>query len=342
MGAQWIHGKDNPLYELAQQHRLISDVTSEEGLGLYIRDSGDLVDSDIVKKVDFIVGSILTECELFMNSLDHPTSVGEFLEHKFLEYLKQCDDPDDMKELKMELFDWHVRFQLIDNSCLDLTQLSAKYWGKYSCIEDKAHINLNCCYSKLVEILVEHLPKDCILLRTPVTEIQYPSKDCNRIVCNNGVVITCDYIILTVPLPLLKEIKFVPNFPRDLTQNGLGFYAIGKIFLVFESKWWNCDGFQFLWKRNSEEKSWVRFIQGFDPIVNGPNVLLGWIGGEGVKIMESLSEETIAEDCVHLLQKCTKNRSVPWPSKVMRLVILFICIFLHYKITNCLLKSVSC
>jgi len=33
-GAQWIHGEHgNPLYKVAQQHHLLSDILSEEGLG---------------------------------------------------------------------------------------------------------------------------------------------------------------------------------------------------------------------------------------------------------------------------------------------------------------------
>jgi spermine oxidase len=33
-GAQWIHGEHgNPLYKVAQQHNLLSDILSEEGLG---------------------------------------------------------------------------------------------------------------------------------------------------------------------------------------------------------------------------------------------------------------------------------------------------------------------
>lgn len=33
LGAQWVHGENNPIYELANQDQLLSNITSEEGLG---------------------------------------------------------------------------------------------------------------------------------------------------------------------------------------------------------------------------------------------------------------------------------------------------------------------
>lgn len=33
LGAQWVHGENNPIYELANQEQLLSNITSEEGQG---------------------------------------------------------------------------------------------------------------------------------------------------------------------------------------------------------------------------------------------------------------------------------------------------------------------
>lgn len=35
LGAQWIHGEDNPIHHFAHKHNLLSNVTSAEGLGLF-------------------------------------------------------------------------------------------------------------------------------------------------------------------------------------------------------------------------------------------------------------------------------------------------------------------
>ncbi|EEZ98941.1 spermine oxidase [Tribolium castaneum] len=317
LGAQWIHGRDNPLWELARKHDLLSEIRSEEGLGLYIRDNGEIIDEDVVKRVDFEIGRILEACEGFVDSVDYPKSVGEYLETRFEEYLNKCHDSDDLKEIKWELFDWHVRFQIIDNSCLNLNQLSAKGWGKYVCLDDQAHFNLKCGYSELVQILVDNLPKGSLLLSTPVAEIQ----PLNKIICEDGSVITCDHLIVTPSLGVLKKLKFTPKLPKETIQciENLGYHGIGKIFLIFDYKWWDVDGFQFVWRRSSiDENSWVRYITGFDPILHGPTVLLGWVGGEGVRIMESLSEEEVGIQCMELFRRFLPNRIIPNPVKVVR------------------------
>lgn len=36
LGAQWIHGEDNPIYHIAHKQNLLSNTTSAEGLGPYI------------------------------------------------------------------------------------------------------------------------------------------------------------------------------------------------------------------------------------------------------------------------------------------------------------------
>lgn len=326
LGAQWIHGKDNPLYELARKHDLVSEIRSEEGLGLYIRDNGEIIDEDVVKRVDFEIGKILEECEEFIEAVDYPKSVGEFMEGKFEEYLNKCHDSDHIKEIKWELFDWHVRFQIIDNSCLNLNQLSAKGWGKYVCLDDQAHVNLKCGYSELVRILVENLPKNSLLLSTPVAEIYCGTKsfEKNRLICENGLIITCDHLIVTPSLGVLKKrLKITPPLPHETSQSidSLGFHGIGKIFLIFDYKWWDVDGFQFVWRRNSvvdDENSWVKYITGFDPILHGPNVLLGWIGGEGVKVMENLSDEEVEIQCMNLFRRFIPNKIIPHPVKVIR------------------------
>ncbi|RZC40979.1 spermine oxidase-like, partial [Asbolus verrucosus] len=326
LGAQWIHGKENPLYELALRHDLLSETTSEEGLGLYVRDNGDIIDNDIVRRVDFEVGKILSECEQFVKAIEHPKSVGEFLEGKFLEYLNQCHDPDDIKEIKLELLDWHVRFQVIDNSCLDLNQLSAKGWGEYICMEDKAHINLKCGYNKLVAVLVDNLPKNSLLLNTAVVQIKRASKSSerNKLICQDGSIVTCDHLIVTPSLGVLKNcLKISPPLPSQISNSieDLGFHGIGKIFLIFDCKWWDTDGFQFVWRRNADledESSWIRNITGFDSVVHAPNVLLGWIGGEGVKVMEDLSDEAVGALCIKLLRRFVRNKTVPDPVRVVR------------------------
>lgn len=325
LGAQWIHGRGNPLYKLALKRNLLAETTSEEGLGVYLRENGDIIDNDLVKRVDFEIGSILTDCETFITSSDYPESVGAFMETRFQSYLDQSGDCVKIRQIKRDLFNWHVRFQVIDNSCRDLYQLSAKNWGKYVCVDDKAHFNLKYGYSELVNILVKDIPEENFLYNTPIISIDYRPWDSVQLICENKSIITCDHLIITASLGAVKHLDFTPSLPENITNSirNMGYYGIGKIFLIFDHKWWgDVAGFQFVWGENSEfseEYAWTKYITGFDPVFNAPNALLGWIGGNGVEVLEKLSDQEVGEACMKLIRRFVRNyHHIPDPIKVFR------------------------
>ncbi|XP_018567633.1 peroxisomal N(1)-acetyl-spermine/spermidine oxidase-like isoform X3 [Anoplophora glabripennis] len=326
IGAQWLHGKDNPLYHLAVKHDLLSEKMSEEGLGMFIRNDGVMFDDFLVKRVDFEVGRILEECQTFVDKIEHPVSVGDFMEQKFLEYLDACDDTNDLRQMKLELFDWHMRFQVIDNSCQNMRRLSAKYWGSYVCLDDTAHYNLKYGYDSLINVMADSLPKERIHLDCEVTEILYGEEHNGvKVICSNNQIFYCDHLIITASIGVLKEFAIIdPPLPTLLQTaiDNMGFYGIGKIYLIFDEKWWgNWKGFQFMWKSDTsyeEGEEWIRHVTGFDEVFNQPKVLIGWVGGEGVKEMESLTEDEVGNTCINVLRNFLPDFEIPQPNNVIR------------------------
>lgn len=328
IGAQWLHGKDNPLYHLSVKHDLLSEEMSEEGLGMFIRNDGVVFDDFLVKRVDFEIGKILEECQTFIDKTEHPVSVGDFMEQKFLEYLDSCDDASELRQMKLELFDWHIRFQVIDNSCHNMKRLSAKYWGSYVCLDDIAHYNFKYGYGSLVDVMVNSLPKSRIYLKCEVTEILY-DKSCDniKVVCRDNQIFYCDHLIVTASLGVLKQFSNInPPLPKSLKGaiDNMGFYGIGKIYLVFDERWWdNSKGFQFIWKSSTifeDKEEWIRHVTGFDEVFNQPRVLVGWVGSDGVKQMESLPEDEVGSICINALRKFLPDYQIPQPKSVIRLV----------------------
>lgn len=327
LGAQWIHGKRNPLYDLAKKHDLIAGEKSGEARGIYVRDDGLVIDEDLVEKVDFVVGKILYECEGFVDAVDYPDSVGKYLEKHFCDYLENSLENDSVKQQMMELYDWHVRFQVIDNSCTDLKRVSAKEWGRYEIYNGQDHINLKNGYKAIVEVLLESLPKHCLRLKTPIQQIK-----CDDFVTlqSGNEKILAKHVILTPSLGVLRSLIFDihPPLPVDMCQSikHMGFHGIGKIYLIYDNKWWNGKGIQLVWREDAkifnEDEAWMRHITGFDEIWNHPTALLGWIGGGGVEKMEGLSEEAIGVHCTRLLQRFLCNYycdiKIPQPRKVIR------------------------
>uniref|UniRef100_A0A182QD83 Amine oxidase n=1 Tax=Anopheles farauti TaxID=69004 RepID=A0A182QD83_9DIPT len=327
-GAQWLHGRQNELHEIAKRNGLLREETSEEGLGEFLRDDGFRIDDQLAKKVDFIVGQILEQCEEFAARAVHdrdatyPASLETFLREQFRKRTEK-EFTAEQKVLAQQLLDWHCRFQIIDNSCLHVSDISAKLWGSYSFNGEscQAHINMRYGFQALVSCLIEEIGLEKIVYNKAICEIRWLDARGKVIVkCTDGTVYCCQHLIVTFSLGVLKDTMdqlFQPNLPASYSRSirSIGYGTIDKIFLQFEEPWWGkAEGIQLVWRDELRKDShWTRFISGFDVLSPGPaNTLLGWIGSYGALEMEALNDEQIVSDCVFILEKFTKKK-VPKP-----------------------------
>uniref|UniRef100_A0A6E8WDC7 Amine oxidase n=1 Tax=Anopheles coluzzii TaxID=1518534 RepID=A0A6E8WDC7_ANOCL len=330
-GAQWLHGRQNELHEMAKRNGLLREETSEEGLGEFLRDDGFRIDDQLVKRVDFIVGQILEQCEEFAaraaaperdDAAVYPASLEAFLRDQFRKRTEK-DFSAEQKVLAQQLLDWHCRFQIIDNSCLHVSDISAKLWGSYSFNGEscQAHINMRYGFQALVSCLIEEIGAEKIVYNKAICEIRWLDGRGKVIVkCTDGTIYCCQHLLVTFSLGVLKDTMdqlFQPNLPVSYSRSirSIGYGTIDKIFLQFEEPWWGkAEGIQLVWRDELRKDShWTRFISGFDVLSPGPpNTLLGWIGSYGALEMEALNDEQIVSDCVFILEKFTKKK-VPKP-----------------------------
>lgn len=297
-GAQWLHGRFNYLYKFAENFNLLTSDQSEEGLGVFLYENGMEIDEFFVKKIDFQIGKLLNECEQFVkiNLNTYPTSVGHFLCERFKCYLN-CFDNVMEKNCANDIFDWHKRFQIIDNSCLSLNHLSAKYWGKYSFNGEssQAHYNFKMGFKSLIDHLINDLNPNCIEYNKHVIEIQIHNNQIESndkqqqpqqqqknisVKCTDGSFYTADHVLVTLPLGILKmdhQQLFKPNLPIQMRMaiDSLGYETINKIFLEFDTRWWNhMDGIQFIYHckpdddDDEEEVRRILFSSFFFEIIN--------------------------------------------------------------------------
>ncbi|CAO1424857.1 unnamed protein product [Diamesa serratosioi] len=333
-GAQWLHGKNNELFKLANNFNLIRPEESSEGEGDYIREDGLKFDEFFIKKVDFKISQIMEECEEFaskknVEGIEFPESLEDFLIDKFQMFIDDLENDTERSQAR-QILDWHKRFQIIDNSCFSLKEISAKDWGNYSFNGEscQTHINVFGGMEKVVDCLGKvHMER--ISLNKFVDLICWKSEENQKrheilIECQDGTHYSTKYLICTLPLGVLKDnhqTLFVPPLPQFQQDaiDAIGYGTINKIFLHFDEKWWDEDwqGLQLIWQDELNDSShWTRYISGFDVVFPEPqNVLLGWIGGRGAIAMEQLSNEQIADECMTLIRKFTTNPSIPSPSK---------------------------
>lgn len=283
-GAQWLHGKCNYLHDVAERHQLLSDEQSEEGLGAFIRDDGVVLDEYLVKKTDFLVGEILTECEKYAHEqssgdqvasvkpsaalASYPKSVNSYLLERFQAYLGGISDADQRQQAE-QLLDWHIRFQVIDNSCLSLDDVSAKSWGMYSYNGEscQAHYNFRKGFSSAVEALVTEIGAHRFRFNIDVREVAVNVNDDDNdedglisVRCADGTVFRAKHVVCTFSIGSLKHgldaNMFRPELPMKMSRTirAMGFETINKLFLQFNEAWWgDWDGIQLVFKNNHYE-----------------------------------------------------------------------------------------
>ena len=112
--------------------------------------------------------------------------------------------------------------------------------------------------------------------------------------CTNGGVHDCDAAILTVPLPLLKEIVLLPEQgDRAAAAAHIGFGNVIKILLRFETRWWvdkrmDLADLTFLLSDSRIPVWWTQHAT--------IPVLTGWFGGPKTETMANLSEPELIEE----------------------------------------------
>jgi monoamine oxidase len=112
--------------------------------------------------------------------------------------------------------------------------------------------------------------------------------------CTNGDAHECDAVVLTVPLPLLKEIVLPPaERERAAAAAHIGFGNVIKILLRFETRWWadkrtDLADLTFLLSDKRIPVWWTQHP------VEHP-VLTGWFGGPNTEGIARFNEQELIE-----------------------------------------------
>jgi monoamine oxidase len=179
-------------------------------------------------------------------------------------------------------------------------------------------------YGALVDFLVSECRKYgvTIHLDSTVTAIAESDGGC-MIRCAKGDSHKCDAAILTVPLPLLKEIALpAPEREKAAAAATIGFGNVIKILLRFETCWWieqraELAELSFLISDAQIPVWWTQHPIHFP-------LLTGWFGGPKTEAMAHFSEQQLIEtgiaslagafglDPKQLMRKLVTARAIDW------------------------------
>ncbi|MFM2330504.1 MAG: hypothetical protein RLZZ26_11 [Candidatus Parcubacteria bacterium] len=133
-----------------------------------------------------------------------------------------------------------------------------------------------------------------ILLNAAVTTVD-TSGDGVRITCADGSVHEASSVVVTVPVPLISELNFIPALPEKVSAaEKLGFGPAIKVLLRFRSKWWGglrekaFDKLFFMFSKEVIPSWWTQFPQPH-------TTLTGWVAGPSAHKLRDVTAEEFTE-----------------------------------------------
>ena len=146
--------------------------------------------------------------------------------------------------------------------------------------------------------LVEHLASECralgveIELEQEVVAVDVHDKDVS-LTTRAGERYEASQVIITVPLPLIKEIVVAPAIPEKLEAvEKMGYGNVIKILLRFRTKWWggarerNFEKMFFMFSKEVVPTWWTQYPEPH-------TTLTGWVAGPAADRLASRSDDEI-------------------------------------------------
>jgi monoamine oxidase len=150
-------------------------------------------------------------------------------------------------------------------------------------------------YGALIDFLAAECRKRGVAIRLEAVVTAIEVADGKAVVrCADGSSLACSTVILTVPLPLLKEIAFPPAEREKIgAAADVGFGNVIKLLLRFETRWWldpqgERADLTFLLSSETIPVWWTQ-----QP-AESP-VLTGWFGGPKTASLSHLGEQDLIE-----------------------------------------------
>ena len=295
-GASWIHGiNENPMTSLAEQAGMDTFHTNDNSFISY--DFGGTIRSDIAYATaedEFYSilenlmnnGNVNQSFETVFNTL-HPTLVNNRLWKFFLSTYLTFDTG-------------------------DLNNLSSLLYNEGKTFTGEERISTN-GYDTIPNYLANGLN---ILLNQRVSKIDYSFTQVK--VTHNGIISEADYVLVTVPLGVLKAnmINFNPNLPI-IKQNAIqkvGMNCVNKFLLTWDTVFWDDEQYISYTPETRDKFNYFVNVKKFHPNVNA---LMTFAYADYARETETMSDSEIIDEIMNHLKDIYGN-SIPNPTNLLR------------------------
>ncbi|POS02705.1 monoamine oxidase [Flavobacterium croceum DSM 17960] len=295
-GASWIHGVDgNPITALAQQAGMNTFETIDNSRKSY--------DIGGVLRTASAYNNAEDELYTILNSMMNSGNATQSFETIFANLY-----PDKVNNrLWKFLLSTYVTFD-----CGDLNNLSSLLYNEGEEFGGAEKIATN-GYDTLANFLANGLAIQC---NERVSKIDYSNSKIK--VTHNGVITEADYVLVTVPLGVLKAntIEFTPSLPNTKTNaiQKLGMNCVNKFLLTWDNAFW--DDVQYI-SYTPEIKDKFNYFVNVKKINPNVNALMTFAYADYARQTESMSDAQIIDEIMLHLKDIYGN-TIPNPTHLLR------------------------
>lgn len=182
-----------------------------------------------------------------------------------------------------------------------------------------------------INTIYQALPKDSIIFNKTVNKIRwggvadvFPRA---VVICEDGDSFEADYVIITIPLGVLKALAdtlFCPGLPsrklNAVLKIPMGFS--NKVFLEFTEPFWK-------WKKDFKKityepknmlckEGWLKGVTSMEPFRGSSHVICVTVAGLHAQCMEILPDQDIVCGVMSLLKESSPKKNIPEPVQVKR------------------------
>lgn len=297
-GASWIHGpKGNPITNLASQADANTYLTDDDSLKVF--------DNNGTAYSDAFLDAQYTQ---FENALNAVRSIGT-QSQSFLEVFNSLYPTQENNRLWKYMLSAYLEF----DTGGDISTLSSKYFDDDEAFSGKDVIVTN-GYDKIANLLGQGLD---IRLNSRVTEVNYTS--IKSLVNVNGDSVEADYVIVSVPLGVLKNnsVSFNPTLPIDkqgaIENTKMG--NVNKFLFSWNTAFWETD-VQYI-GYTPDTKGKFNYFMNMLKFLPTTNSLMTFAFGDYATVTESLSDGEIISEVMAQLKTIYGN-SIPNPTNMLR------------------------
>lgn len=295
-GASWIHGTaGNPITSLAQQAGMNTAFTDDESILAY--DLGGVLHSD--SNFSDTEDKFYTVLETLKNNGSSTKSFETVFNELYPTY---CND---------RLWKFFLSTYLTFDTG-DLNMLSSLLYNEGEEFGGEERISVN-GYDTIPSYLAIGLN---IQLNQKVTKIDYSNT--KILVSHNGTVTEADYVLVTVPLGVLKanKIDFVPSLPNT-KQNAIqkvGVNCVNKFLLTWETAFWDDEQYICYTPDIKDKFNYFVNVKKYQPTVNA---LMTFAYADKARQTENMTDQQIIEEIMTHLRDIYGN-NIPYPKNILR------------------------